>query len=107
MKEMKELEDAIMDRVLTTQQDKKFWKKREKTIIFLYVGAIFFVLLLLFFVKGSQAVSPNLRLTGLAEFELGGQELIIYYKMVIVSVVFSMAAFGVYFVKSKRLQNGV
>lgn len=105
MNDMKDLQNAIMNRVLTTQQDKKAWKRKEKTIIFIYAGAIFFALLFLFFLEGSQPVSPKLRMPGLAEFESGKKDLIVYYKMFTVCLVFSLIAFGVYFVKSRRSHN--
>lgn len=105
MNDIKDLQNAIMNRVLTTQQDKKAWKRKEKTIMFIYVGAIFFALLFLFYLEGPQPLSPKSRLPGLAEFESGKKDLIVYYKMFTVSLVFSLIAFGVYFVKSRRSHN--
>jgi uncharacterized integral membrane protein len=99
MNEMKDLQNVIMNRVLTTQQDKKAWKKKEKTILFIYVGAIIFVLLFLFFLKTPRVVSPK--------FEPGSMDLMIYFNMFIVILVFSLIAFGVYFVKSRRSNNRV
>lgn len=102
MIDMKDLQNAIMNRVLTTQQDKKAWKRKEKNILFIYAGAIFFALVFLFFLEGPQPVSPKLRLPGLAEFEPGRKDLIVYYKLFTGSLVFSLIGFGVYFIKSRR-----
>ena len=107
MNDMKDLQNAIMNRVLTTQQDKKALKRKEKTIMFIYFGAIFFALLFLFFLEGSQPLSPKLRLPGLAEFESGKKDLVVYYKMFTGSLVFSLIAFGVYFVRSRGSHNRV
>jgi hypothetical protein len=107
MNDMKDLQDAIMNRVLTTQQAKKTWKRKENIILFIYVGAILFALLLLVFRVGPQSYTQKLRLPGLAEFESGRKDLIVYYKMFAVSLVFSLIAFGVYFVKSWRSHNRI
>ncbi|NJO25247.1 MAG: hypothetical protein HC867_04920 [Bacteroidia bacterium] len=104
---MKDLQNAIMNRVLTARQDKKTWKRKEKTIQFIYVGAIFLVLSFLFFVKSPWAVSPKFRLPDLTKFEPGSQDLMIYFKMFAVMLVFSVIAFGVFFVKSRRSHNRV
>jgi uncharacterized BrkB/YihY/UPF0761 family membrane protein len=93
-----DLKDAIMNVILTKEQQRKAWKRKEKTIMFIYVGAIFFALLFLFFLVGRQVVSPKLRLPG-------KQDLIVYYSMFIVSLFFSLIAFGVYFVKSHSSNN--
>jgi hypothetical protein len=106
MNAMKDLQNAIMNRVLTGHQDIQARKRKEKAILFIYVGAIFFALLLLFFLEGSQPASPKLRMPGLAEFESSEKNLIVYYKMFAVSLFFSLIAFGVYFIKSKRSQPG-
>lgn len=97
-----DLKDAIMNGILTNEQQRKAGKRKEKTILFIYIGAIFFALLVLFFLEGLQVVSPKLRPPGLADFEPGRQDFIAYYKMLAVSLVFSLIAFGVYFVKSRR-----
>lgn len=102
---MNDLQDAIMKGILANEQQRKAWKRKEKTIMFIYVGAIFVALLILFFLKGLQVVSPKLQLFSLTEFEPGSQDFIIYYKLFIVSLVFSLIAFGVYFVKSRRSHN--
>ncbi len=107
MNDMKDLQNAIMNRVLTTQQDKKAWKRKEKAILFIYAGAIFLSRLFLLFLEGSQPVLPKLRLSVLAEFDSGKKDLIVYYKMFIISLVFSLIAFGVYFVKSRRSHNRI
>src|SRR5687768_5241335 len=95
-----DLKDAIMNGILTNEQYRKAGIKKEKTIMFIYVGAIFFALLFLFFLERPQTVSPKLQLPGLAEFEPGRNDLIVYYRIFTVSLVFSLIAFGVYFVKS-------
>lgn len=100
-----DLKDNIMNGILDNEQQGKAWKRKEKTIMFIYVGAIFFALLFLFFVKGVQVVSQKLRLFSLTEFETGSQDFIVYYNMFIVSLVFSLIAFGAYFVKSRRWHN--
>jgi hypothetical protein len=91
-----------MNRILINEQQREACKRKEKTIMFIYVGAILFALLFLFFVEGLQVVSPRLPLPGLAEFEPGSEDLIVYYNMFTMSLVFSLCAFGVYFVKSRR-----
>ena len=101
-----DLKDDIMNGILNNEQHRNAWKRKEKTIIIIYVGAIFIALLFLFFVKGYQAVSPKLQLPGLAEFEPGRQDLMVYYNMFTASLVFSLIAFGVYFVNSRRSQLG-
>lgn len=93
MSEMKNLQDAIMKGVLHTAQDRKAWKRKEKAIIFIYIGAIFFVLLLLFFVKSPQVASPK--------FEPGSVDLMVYYRIFKVILIASLIAFGVYFAKSR------
>jgi len=107
MNDMKDLQNAIMNRVLITQQDQKAWKRKEKMILFIYIGAIFIALLLLLFLKGPQAGLPKFRLSGLAEFKHGKKDLIVYYGMFTLSLVFSLIAFGVYFVKSRRSHSRV
>jgi hypothetical protein len=52
MNDMKDLQNAIMNRVFTTQQDKNAWKRKEKTIMLIYVAAIFFAVLFLFLLGG-------------------------------------------------------
>src|SRR5688500_6939167 len=80
------LKVAIMNSILTNDQQRKAWRRKEKTIVFIYVGAIFFALLLLFFLERLQTVSPNLRWPGLAEFETGRQDVIVSYTMFTVSL---------------------
>lgn len=96
---MTEMKDAIMKGVFANAQYSKAWKKREKTVMFIYVGAILFALVCLFFATGAQVVSPTLRLP---EFETGAHDLMVYFVMFTVIFVFSLIAFGVYFVKSRH-----
>lgn len=100
-----DLTDAIMSRVSDNAQQQKAWKRKEKSIVFIYSGAILFALLILFFVAGRQAVSPKAQLPNLAEFKPGKQDLMVYYMLFTGSLVFSLIAFGIYFILSRRSRN--
>lgn len=101
------LQDNIMKGILANEQRRKARKRKEKTIMVVYTGAIFFALLFLLFVTRPQSVSLKLRLPGLAEFETARQELMVYFRMFILILILSLMAFGVYFVKPRRSQGGV
>lgn len=100
-----DLSNAIMNGILTNQQQRKAGKRKEKTIMFIYVGVIFLAALLLFFLKRLRTIS--LKLPKLAEFEPRSLDLIVYYNLFAASLVFSLIAFGVYFVRSRRSHNGI
>jgi uncharacterized integral membrane protein len=93
MSETKNLQDAIMQNIMNTAQQRKAGKRKEKAILFIYIGTIFFVLLVLFFVKNPQAASPK--------FEAGSVDLIVYYRMFTVILVASLIAFVLYFANSR------
>lgn len=101
-----DLNDTIMNGILFNQRQRRESKRKEKTIMLIYAGAISFALLILFFLKGLRAFTPDLQPSHFAEFGPGNEDLSVYYRMAILSLFFSLIAIGVYFVKSRRLRSG-
>ena len=107
MNNRNDLGDAIMTKVFASSHQQKASKRKVKAIIFIYLGAIFSVLLWLYLLKGLHFVSPELAMPTLQEIKPGTEDLIIYYKLFTVILVCSLISFGAYFVgrpfKSKAI----
>ncbi len=93
---MNDLKDAIMKGVLAAEQHRKARKRKEKYIIIIYIGAIIFVLLSLYVVKGRYVVSSKLQFPSLAEIGLVRHELSAWYTLFAVVLISSLITFGAY-----------